>query len=525
MVDARFTPSISAPELLKMSGASLNLPNLGGVLKRLAIEKHWASNVIVKLSQEGHFGKLFQSLLLRRFVESDTSLWNYFGRTMHHEKPADLPSYIGTAVQNAHIDAALASTKANTPDQFYGVGASSYFAPTQLNLLKGVTNVPIAVVGQGPAGIILSHALYRFGFQNISVFDKNARQGGIWTRENVNGGSKNNPRHVNFLGRVTLEAAADVQKDGGKKVFNFLNTMREDTAPAATYLETEIVRIDPGNLEHEVEFKISNERARKLTFPIIVNCVGLGKPRDPNDPDRMATSNSSTEAGSRWQTQLKREQVHRKTHVFVGLGNSTAEMLRQIHDFEDEGNEVNYYVLTHYPKDSVFNPEQTVDGFRVFRDPARVLTDYQGDLPLSRHDYFRALRNGRIIFGVKKYLCKSKNIVAWGARNAEIFNQKYDYMHTLIGYGHDWDSVEPYGCRWDYDNHGVMCDFDGEMIQYQSDPEKRLYKGYFGFGSILENKHNPNATVIPGMNFRLGDLLFGIIMRATEHVLAGKQEA
>ena len=62
--------------------------------------------------------------------------------------------------------------------------------------------------------------------------------------------------------------------------------------------------------------------------------------------------------------------------------------------------------------------------------------------------------------------------------------------------------------------------YDGEVQRSAFRPANRLHKGFFGFGSVLESPFNPNAIVIPGMIHRIGDLLFGIVMRAAEHVYA-----
>src|SRR5262245_31326209 len=108
----------------------------------------------------------------------------------------------------------------------------------------------------------------------------------------------------------------------------------------------------------------------------------------------MITNATFREAGARWQHRLQFEDVVGKRLIFIGLGNSTAEMLRQMHDFLDGGVDTDYRVLTHYSVDAVFNPNAYVyaDGklFRVFRDVSRPnLVDFQGDLSISRHDYYR----------------------------------------------------------------------------------------------------------------------------------------
>jgi hypothetical protein len=71
-----------------------------------------------------------------------------------------------------------------------------------------------------------------------------------------------------------------------------------------------------------------------------------------------------------------------------------------------------------------------------------------------------------------------------------------------------------------YDKDGLYphYDYDGEFMR---DPTatggERLFKGYFGLGSILNAPGNRNSIVIPGMIFRAPDMMFGIIIRTAEH--------
>lgn len=211
--------------------------------------------------------------------------------------------------------------------------------------------------------------------------------------------------------------------------------------------------------------------------------------------------------------------------VDIGLGNSTAEMLRQIHTITDEGYPVDYRVLTHYPEDSVQNPSDyvpTKDGmFRIFRDVSKPnLVDYQGDLAHSRYDYYRALHEGKIISGVTRWEVNNSNVMTVFKKHSKHGeNLPFDKVMTLIGYHQPEETMRELGCSYNKEIRSGVFDYDGEVaaVPNRTDARKRLHKGCFGFGSILETPENPNAIVIPGMIHRVGDLMFGVIMRAAEY--------
>jgi hypothetical protein len=201
-------------------------------------------------------------------------------------------------------------------------------------------------------------------------------------------------------------------------------------------------------------------------------------------------------------------------------------MLRQVHEYMDKGHDVDYRILTHFPKEAVESPDTVVmqggRQFRVFRDISRPnLVDFQGDLPDSRFDYFRALRSGRIISGVKKWNVDGQgNLATFNARGRLTDQLVCTRIYTLTGYKHDEETLTRMGCAYDPEGCCALYDYDGEMANPNAttDPTTRLLKGYFGLGPVLEAPHNPNAIVIPGIIFRLGDLLFGTVLRAAEYM-------
>jgi hypothetical protein len=403
------------------------------------------------------------------------------------------------------------------PKTFIGQGATSAVSLVGVPLPNNYGEVPIAILGAGPAGIMAARSLRELGFRNIELIEKRD-ENGIWAQPNVYNGSRNNPRDVDFSGIQKLIAAPG----NGYEVVNFLHRLLN-----VEVKKKSLSRVEPGNLRHKLFF---DGLKTPKTFPIVINAMGLGKPNPISDGERMI-GNPGRAVPKRWQQpRLELKDVEKKRFIFIGLGNSTAEMIRKLHDFEDQGYEVDYRILTHYPRDSVFAPSDTVivreKGFRVFRDISKPqLVSFQGDLPSSRADYYRALMNGRIISDIRQWIVggSGKEIAAFDDDGVSLLNISFDDLYVLTGYGHSPEAYASMGCTYDNDLSCALHDYDGEIIQRKGAAGgERVYKGYFGFGAVLDAPHNPNTVVIPGMAYRLPDLLFGVIMRAGEYVQAKK---
>ena len=511
---------VTAVESLKTFAASTPsaITDMQGTLRRFIADKSYPLSIVIKMAKENIFGQAFRQLVLREEGATDGTLFNYMATILPGAKPALMAEYTGQESQNMAIDRAIANSgHRNTPFHIHGEGATSYFTPTNLSGLTttGSTRIRdtrIAIIGYGAAGIIAHRALASMGFSNVAVFEKSRNGLGIWSQKNVYDGTKNNPRILSML-----DQSLPAGPGPGIDVKNFLENLQPSTY--GVHRNSAVKSIVPRSFDHAVH----SEEYGTNTFPIVINTMGMGKPRPLSDPKRMTTSATSTIAGPRWQQTLTENDVRNKKFVFIGLGNSTAEMLRQIHKYADEGVEVDYRIITHYPEDAVWNPRSYVehDGrlFRVFRDLSKLnLVDFQGDLPDSLRDYQRALHAKKILYGVKRWEIKGDKVGVFNAKGNTIAEVGYDKIFSLTGYQHSEASFTPFGCTYNPEGNCARYDYDGEFI---ADPaasgEDRLYKGYFGFGSILESAHNQNAIVIPGMLHRLGDLLFGVLMRATEN--------
>lgn len=508
-------------EALKINGYTPNAASLATMIGGLIAGKGYGAEAIVALGKRRLFGPLVQTLVTQvadgdfgyepdELVDLNAVL-NYLASTVNTLPIKKRSLYRGKHEQNARIDRALATNPAFKRLKFFGQGVATDFYPdtNSFDLPDSLLQTPIAIIGYGASGILTHYALRKFGFRSLSVFDK-GRPLGLWDQKNVYQRSRNNPRDIDFFGE-TLDAAPG----DGEEVRDFLDNFAYTTPHKA-----KVTRVEPGRLNHVVHYE-----GREEAFPILINAMGLGSPSPLSDPRRMITSARSADAGPRWQQNLTRKMVSGKLIVLIGLGNSTAEMLRQIHDFMDAGIEVDYRVLTHYPEEALLNPDTTVslDGrsYRLFRNlEAPNLVDYQGDLPDSRRDFLRALGAGKIISGVRRWeVDGQKHIAVYDKNNLPITEFLYDQIYTLTGYHHTESTATTMGCTFDRANSCVLADYDGELI---ADPKAanardRLHVGYFGMGPVLEAPHNPNAIVIPGMIFRLPDMLFSIIVRAAEY--------
>ncbi|MDB5185727.1 MAG: hypothetical protein JWL85_250, partial [Candidatus Saccharibacteria bacterium] len=183
--------------------------------------------------------------------------------------------------------------------------------------------------------------------------------------------------------------------------------------------------------------------------------------------------------------------------VLLGLGNSTAAMLHQIHRYEDAhpGKAIDYLVLTDLPKAAVEDPTREVNGHKsVFRKPKqKYLTGYSGDLERDRESYYRALDDKRIVPGVcaVNYDRVTGSLVIedaegeWETEKALVF--------ALIGYERDQKLLRSIGALVGGEVSIRPCDgaVSTETDGYSS--------SVYALGSFAATRENPNAGVIPGI--------------------------
>lgn len=472
------------------------------------------------VSQKIPVGSLIHGTLFRGKGNLSVNDMNFLVKMIYADggslSDLDVNDYDGSADQNKVIDRSL--TLYNAEGFFVGESAMAQFSAVKnvvANADYEVKNISIAIIGTGPAGVMMASALRLAGFGNISHFDKAGSALGIWGQPNVSKGTKNNPRNLDFNGQATLNAARGDGTRDGDSVVNFIRTIGERAEIYHGSEKRPVTKIDIGD---DFSYNLHYDEGKQASFnafPIVINCMGTGKPREFNsDPSRMTHNKGDSRAVAvRWQQRLERGDVQGKRFAFIGLGNSTAEMISQLNEFRNAGVECDYKIFTHYPEDSVFNPNDTVDDgrlYRMFRDLSKPdLTGFQGDLPRARQDYMRSLREKRIVADVGSWSLR-KSLQDTLVTDQEEY--AFDKLFVLTGYQQDTKELE--------EKFGLDCsegypasDFDGEFRD-----AGELRKGYFGLGALMDSPHDPNAVVIPGMMFRIPDILFTVTCRAAEYV-------
>lgn len=501
----------TAVETLKAYGMKPlpGMPSVDSLLAEWMHSKDISKLAVTNLADSGAFGPIIQNYLMgntERDKEEVYHVLNYLGRNTRFSGFRQ-EEYNGSREQNAAIDSALSRATNIGKDFRYLAGAATrfHYSPRELNtkIPSRVRSVPIAIIGYGAAGILARFTLQGHGFTSVTNYEK-SKDLGIWSRENVYKRSRNNPSLLNFQSTPLNPAPGS-----GEEVRSFLSIGPNNYSSIKANIES----IAPGVLSHKVSVGKDIKE-----FPIVINCMGLGTPRHPNDPKRMKTTVSATECGERWQREIKQDEAQGKMFCFIGLGNSTAEMIRQLHVLQDKGVDCDYRILTHYPLSCIENPNTDVNGKRIFRDISQPnLTSFQGDLPDSRYDYYRALYGNKIIAGVTNwrregpYIHYRRN----GRHGFQTDHVYFDHLFTLIGYQPTEETFNLFGIPTEGGCANV--DYDGE-VQTKGDPENRLHKGYFVFGAAAANPLNKNAIVLPGMLYRLHDLIPSVILRAAEYV-------
>lgn len=500
-------------------------------LERFFRDKGFNPAAIAFLANGGQLGVLFTGLVLR--YDSSSDLPDAINAAFESRKSyarETQPRYRGTENQNGQIDESIATSihKQGARRRVSKNGATRLFESSDIyNVIKytDIYYTPIVVIGGGPGGELTVRALVDLGFDpgSITVIDKTGQYGGIWNQKNVNGGSKNNPFPITYNG-ITVDAAPGP----GITISRFLERLREhgygSDLPDVT--KGKVTKVKPGSLNHAV-FYTEDGIEKEISAPIVINAVGNGKPLPVNREGHMTTPVKDSQAGIRWQQILTPEQAERfrgQMLVFIGLGNSTAEMMQQVEVLNSRGYDIDYRVLTHYPVDAIVSPNETVRrnsrNYRVFRDiQTPDLTKYEGDLPENREIYEKASRKGKILPDITSWDIQDGKLIA----NSKGMTYKIDHvqLYTLIGYGQDPQDLRNMGMRVTDEYLGTIAyDYDGEV---QRSPGKtgreRVYPGYFGIGALLKSPQNPNAVVIPGIQHRLYDLLFGVTVRAAEYKL------
>lgn len=461
--------------------------------------------------------------------------------------------YKGSSKDHKRILSAISKYKKLDPDfeesfierDTSGYGTARIFQKGILDAMRGILKnikdksfleTKIVIIGAGPAGTVTARTLIEIGFNNIEILDQSGKFNGIWRLSSVYKGTINNPFNINFLG-IHLPASTGAQ-GSGEKLINFLDQVvwgKKDSngkriknyfsskMPEVT--KAKILKIKASDLNHQIEYIDSASNTQTITAPIVINAIGLGQPSDLNDKNAPMKTTTPNLCGSRWQVQITDKianKFNNKDISFIGLGNSSTEMLMQIHELNKQGFNIRYKVLTHYPKASIENPDKYINhegkDYRVFRDLEKSnLVDLEGDIPAARNAYMKALEDGNIITDLVEWKrCPENKQMILKLRDGSQIKIPTDYQFTLTGYRQSKNLFEKMDISLD-ESTCPLYDYDGEVQRKATEQNSsRIFKGYSLIGAIRANDSEPNALVIPGIMDSLPKLIFNTILRTID---------
>ncbi len=501
---------------------------LASLLAQMLADKGIGSETIGFLArQSSHFlGTLFGHLIMR---SHDTVSQGYLLRNSFARLSLPHPIYQGTRRENTQIDASWENrAEGSGLRSVTWRGAAGAYESKQIKIPGQIGSATtIVVIGAGAAGLLATRALVDVGFTNILLLDQTGTYGGVWNQDFLRGASRANPFPLSFEG-CQLEAAPGP----AGAVMQWLHTVvQSGVQPFPRVVKARVLSVRPGDLSHAVLYEDEAGKQREVVAPIVINAVGVGEPLPPSRPGVMTTDVES--AGIRWQTVWTHEQArryHGRTLIFISLSNSTLEMVKQIQHFNRSGLNIGYRIITHYPNTALAEPLKVVvhrgHKMRLYRNPDRFqLLRLAGDMPdVARA--FEEARDGHITSHITHWSIEGGERQQLVAVREDGIMQRfpYDQLYTLIGYGPRLQMLSQMGLSVNHPYLGAVdLDYDSEVQRETGIAGRsRLWPGYFCLG--VRNAFNMNEVLLPGLLFRLPDLVTGVILRSTECWLRNQQQ-
>ena len=297
-------------------------------------------------------------------------LYQAIGASLYGDPQA---TYTGTSQENILIDQAIAESDDHTGyrDRIKR-GAARFFSLEGFRVPTWAgTRTRIVILGSGAAGILAARTLLNAGYSNVVVISETDTYGGIWREPNVQL-TRNNPFPFTYED-FRVEAAPG----SGLAITHFLDQLATPSAhthmkPLPRIVQGQVVRVVPGDLKHQIAYLNESGSLPTVTTPILINALGIGEPLPLSRPGVIETDVPDEQGGARWQQHLtlqEAEALRGKRVVFVGLGNSTIEMIVQLQKWNQLGYNISYKVLTHHSHDALdypTSPDQS--GYQLYRD-------------------------------------------------------------------------------------------------------------------------------------------------------------